>query len=129
MLQKEVDRLQKGEEEKDEGVATQKKPEPSVAETVADPSELDEVVESVASSVASEEVEEEGLRERVLFDDWMSDLRNQMSDDDVVVEGKIVPLSGILRWWRKRWVWWYHWGREAMWLRCRWDQEVWGWRG
>ena len=103
-MQKELDGLQKGEEGKDEEVASQKKPEPAVAETVAEPSESEEVAEcveeSVASSVAPMSTDEdedegsEGVRERVVFDEKITDLRDRMSDEDVVVGDKIVPLSG-----------------------------------
>ena len=93
-LQKEMEGLRKWEEEKDEELASQKEPEPSVVETVAEPSESDVVAKSVAASEASMEVEKEEVRERVLFDDQMPDLRDRMSDEDVVVEGKIVRLSG-----------------------------------
>ena len=41
-----------------------------------------------------EEEEEEEVRERVEYDDRMSDLKNCMSAKDVVVEGMIVPLLG-----------------------------------
>jgi len=85
-----------------EGVASQKETEPQV---VAEPPEPEVVVE-VAPSVASDEEDEsvasgeprmevkEGVRGEVVFDDRMLDLRDRMSDEDVVVGGKIVPLSG-----------------------------------
>ena len=96
-LQKELEGLRVREEEKeeDEEVASREEPEPSVAETVAEPSESDVVADkSMGSSVAPMSADEEEVRERVVFDDWMADLRDCMSDEDVVVGGKIVPLTG-----------------------------------
>ena len=97
-LKKEMEGMrERGEEEKDEEVASQKEPEPAVAETVAEPSESEEEAESVASSVAPMSTEGEGdveVRKEVVFDDRMMDRRDRMSDEDVVVEGRIVPLSG-----------------------------------
>jgi len=108
-LQKELDGLR----ENGEGVTSKKESEPQVvveppepveAEDVAEapsvasvemaPSVASEEVNSVASEEVSDEVESVAERREVVFDDRMSDLRDRMSDEDVVVGGKIIPLSG-----------------------------------
>jgi len=101
-MQKELDGLRPMGEQ----VVLQREPEPQV---VAEPPKP-EVVMNVAPSVASEEVSESvesgevssvaqeeeqvGVRREVVYDDRMSDLRDRMSDEDLVVGGKIIPLSG-----------------------------------
>jgi len=102
VCQKELDGLR----EEGKGGASSKEPEPQV---VAEPPEpvvvveeassvaFEEVAESVDREVASSEAQGEDrveVREEVVYDDRMSDLRDRMSDEDVVVGGKIIPLSG-----------------------------------
>jgi len=109
-LQKELEGLRKD----GEGVTSQKESEPqvvveppelvvevrvaveevhSVASVEMGPSVASEEVDSVASSGASDKVEDVAERREVEFDDQVSDLRDRMSDEDVVVDGRIVPLS------------------------------------
>jgi len=108
-LQKELDGLRKD----GEGVTSQKESEPQVVVEPPKPVEVNDVaeapgvaseevassmasegVDSVASSEASVEVVQVGGRKEVVFDDRMSDLRDRLSDEDVVVDGRIIPMSG-----------------------------------
>ena len=92
-----------------EGVAEEKPPkvdeEDRVAEGVAEVEAEESKEESAGSGVASEADTEAvseagegssglGEDERMEVDERVSDLRSRISDEDVLVDGKIMPLKG-----------------------------------